>query len=85
MESNIGNYVEYRCCIVNKKPTSIRLFKPEYYSWYTIAPVEIILIFLYQIIKKLDYENYVVDVYVKDNQCYLIEINPLLKKLIYLV
>ena len=73
----LGNYIEYRCCIVNKKPTSISLFKPEYYSCYTIIPVEIILVFLYQIIKKLDYKNYVVDVYVKDNKCYLIEINPL--------
>jgi len=73
----LGNYIEYRCCIVNKKPISISLFKPEYYSSFTIIPVEIILLFLYQIVKKLDYNDYVIDVYVKNNKCYIIEINPL--------
>lgn len=73
----LGNYTEYRCCIINKKPISISLFKPEYYSSSTIIPVEIILIFLYQVIKRLDYNNFVIDVYIKNNRCYIIEINPL--------
>ena len=76
----LGNYTEYRCCIVDKKPIGICLFKPEYYSLYTTVPVEIILVFLYQVIKKVPYDTYVVDVYVKNNQCYLIEINPLTKE-----
>jgi len=73
----LGNYVEYRCCIVNSKPTAICLFKPEYYSRYTNIPVEIILIYLYQLIKKINLDNFVADVYIKNNRAYLIEINPL--------
>jgi len=73
----LGKYTEYRTSVVNNKPTSISLFKPEYYSRYTIIPVEIILVFLYQLIKKINLENFIADVYIKDNKTYLIEINPL--------
>lgn len=73
----LGNYTEFRCCIVNNKPVGICLFKPEYYSRYTVIPVEIILIFLYQLIKKIKLDNFIVDVYIKENKTYLIEINPL--------
>lgn len=73
----LGYYTEYRTTVVNNKPTSICLFKPEYYSRYTIIPVEIILIFLYQLIKKINLEQFIADVYVKNNQVFLIEINPL--------
>jgi hypothetical protein len=76
---NLGNSIEYRCFIKNRKLTGICLYKPEYYSSRTVIPVEEIKHFIEQLLKIINYLDFIVDVFVRDNKVYFIEINPFCK------
>ena len=73
---SLGTAVEYRCFINNSKLVGICLYKPEFYSTLSYIPVEMISFFVTQLLSRISYERFVVDVYCKDDRVYFIEINP---------
>jgi hypothetical protein len=68
--------VEYRCFIRDHKLIGICIYKPEFYSSETIIPVGLIQEFTNELIKFIDYDNMILDIYGSNNKVYFIEINP---------
>jgi hypothetical protein len=73
---SIGQYIEYRCFINFNKLVGICLYKPEYYSTLTSIPVALIQHYIEQLLNIITYPKCAIDVFIKDNKVYFIEINP---------
>jgi hypothetical protein len=73
---SLGIGIEYRCFIKNRKLVGICLYKPEYYSTLSVIPVEEITFFIEQLLERVSYQKFIVDVFYTDNKVYFIEINP---------